>query len=333
MHPDLSERIEALRQDFAGIAGRPFRHFFCPILFVDEEVELCKAHVVNRAFASSSRRWTVQRKDVDNFFGSAFESAFVSLQSNQPGIAMKAFVDPQLYRDLRPQVILDGSPVEHFVANGPVPSQWAELQLHHENGEVRLGLKMPADRIASVTQASDWQFEVSRDLRVPAVVSVLKAAHLTMFELLGYSYALQPDGLWLGHVLGEFYLKNTGGSVPEIVRRAAEYFAPLAAMVRPVEAAPPAVTGTVDDRRVHFCWADAEQTTPWGILTYVRTGETLHAVLLPALEHEAGAERFGDFLKRDGDVFDISVARFEGSHWTVEKSRRSVEWPPAGFSD
>jgi hypothetical protein len=71
MQPDVAERLEALRQDFAVVAGRPFCHFFCPILMVDEQVELCRAHVVNHAFAASSRRWTVQWKDVDNFFGSA----------------------------------------------------------------------------------------------------------------------------------------------------------------------------------------------------------------------------------------------------------------------
>jgi len=106
MQPDVAEKLEALRQDFAAVTGRRFRHFFCPILLVDEQVELCRAHVVNQAFAASSRRWTLQRKDVDNFFGSAFESAFVGLQSNQPGVAIKAFFDRQLYRSFRPQVVL-----------------------------------------------------------------------------------------------------------------------------------------------------------------------------------------------------------------------------------
>jgi hypothetical protein len=174
---------------------------------------------------------------------------------------MKAFVDPQLYKSLRPQVILDGARIDHFVANGPIPSHWAALEFRHDRDEVRLGLKMTPDRLASVTREFDWQFEVSRDLRVPAVVSVLKAAHLSMFELLGYSYALRPGGLWLGHVLGEFYRENAERSNRDILRGAAEYFAPLTAMVRPV-VAPPALTGTIDDRWVHFCWSDAKSSAP-----------------------------------------------------------------------
>ena len=103
-------------------------------------------------------------------------------------------------------------------------------------------------------------------------------------------------------------------------------------MVRPVTAAPTALTGTIDDGWVHFCWSDATDRIPWGIVTYVRTGDTLHAVLLPALEHQAGADRFAQFLGGQGDAFEVSIARFEGTLWTVENTRRSVEWPAASMT-
>lgn len=331
MNAKVAERLDALRLDFADVVGQPFRHFFCPILFVDEETELCKAHVVNEAFTASSRRWTLQRKDVDNFFGSVFEGAFVDLERNEPGIAIKALLHPDLYRRLLPKVLLDGVEVEHFIAKGPLPKGFAELHLEHDDGSVRLGLKMPPERLAAVNPSSDWQFEVCRDLRVPAVVSILKAAHLTMFELLGYAYALRPDGVWLGHVLGSFYLENVGCARQGVLNRAATHFAPLAPMVRPVTAAPPAFTGTIDDGWVNFCWCDATDRIPWGIVVYVRTGDTLHAVLLPALEHQAGADRFTRFLEGQGDVFEVSVARFDGTSWTVENTRRTVEWPAASM--
>lgn len=326
------ERLDALRRDFTGVVGRPFNHFFCPILFVDEETELCKAHVVNEAFFDSSRRWTLQRKDVDNFFGSIFESAFIDLQFNDPGVAVKAMVASDLYRRLRPKVLLDGVEVQHFVTNEPVPREFAELQLEHDGASVRLGLKMSEGRLSSVNQDSDWQFEVSRDLRVQSVVSVLKAAHLTMFELLGYTYALGPGGAWLGQVLGSFYLNNRGRAKQDVLQNAVKHFGPLAAMVRPVTAAPTALTGTVDDRWVHFCWSDdATDRTPWGIITYIRTHDRLHAALLPALEHQLGADRFAQFLGAQEDSFEVSIARFEGARWTVEKTRRSVAWPAAKF--
>ncbi len=333
MNAQVADRLDRLRRDYSGVVGHPFQHFFCPILFVDEETELCRAHVVNKAFTDSSRRWTVQRKDVDNFFGSVFEGGFVDLKFNKAGVAVKALVEPDLYRRLQPKILLDGVEVEHFIATRQIPEGSAELHLEHDLGRVRLGLKMAPDRLATVNQSSDWQFEVRRDLRVPAVVSILKAAHLTMFELLGYAYALRPDGAWLGNVLGSFFLANVGGARQDVLDRAVTHFAPLAAMVRPVVAAPPAFKGTIDDGWVNFCWCDSTDPIPWGIVTYVRAGDTLHAVILPALEHQAGAERFARFLAAQGDEFEVSVARFEGTSWTVENTRRTVEWPVANLAN
>jgi len=52
---------------------------------------------------------------------------------------------------------------------------------------------------------------VSDDPRIlGGLVSVLKAAQLTMFERIGYSYALQLGGAWLGHALGAFFRDTVG---------------------------------------------------------------------------------------------------------------------------
>jgi hypothetical protein len=54
-----------------------------------------------------------------------------------------------------------------------------------------------------------WEIEISRDVRIPMMVSVIKAAHLTLFEMLGYRYALSLAGYFVGRqILGEFYLQN-----------------------------------------------------------------------------------------------------------------------------
>lgn len=73
MDADTRRKLDELRSDYRAVVGSPFSHFFCPIVFLDEDVDLCRAHIVNRAFPESSRSWTVQRTDVDNFYGSTFE--------------------------------------------------------------------------------------------------------------------------------------------------------------------------------------------------------------------------------------------------------------------
>lgn len=64
-----SERLSGLRGDYEAVTGAPFRHFFCPILYRDEDIELCEAHIVNGAFTDSPKATTIQRKDIDPAFG------------------------------------------------------------------------------------------------------------------------------------------------------------------------------------------------------------------------------------------------------------------------
>ena len=63
MQVAVTSKLQHLNANHAGVIGRPFVHFLCPVLFRDEETELWKAHIVNVAFRGR-RPWTVQRKDV-----------------------------------------------------------------------------------------------------------------------------------------------------------------------------------------------------------------------------------------------------------------------------
>ncbi len=112
------KKLDVLRKDYASVAGEPFQTFFCPVLFRDEAEELCRAHLVNQAFVGASRRWTIQRKDVDGFFGAFFESDFVKLQlrraPEEEPFAILA--DRDRSRRLEPKVYLDDKRIEHYVA-------------------------------------------------------------------------------------------------------------------------------------------------------------------------------------------------------------------------
>jgi len=76
MNAVLKRKLDRLRSDYQAVTGSPFSHFYCPILYQDDNAELCEAHIVNKAFAESDRSSTVQRTDVDNFYGRCFEADF-----------------------------------------------------------------------------------------------------------------------------------------------------------------------------------------------------------------------------------------------------------------
>lgn len=331
MDPDVQRKLEVLRADFTSVVGQPFSYFFCPILFRDEDRPLCQAHIVNAAFKESSRRWTLQRQDVDNFYGSMFESEFVDLQHPRDGIAAEAFVDPRLYKRLRPKILLEGREVEHFVANGPVPAIFSKVVFQHQGRSVQIGLKLPPGEVSS-RAAANWQIEVLKDLRLATIVAVLKAAHLTLFEMLGYRYSLGPSGYYFGRILGEFFEKNVGRAKHEVVQNAFSHFSPFANMVRPVTSDSSGLVGSIVDSSVRVCWREeGDNPAFWGGVVFVRTDQMVHGVLVPMFDGPEGARRFEQFLDSEGDTLNTSVAQFRKDHWSVSGERIDLKWPAANI--
>jgi len=46
MKVHMKSKLQELRADYSRIRGGPFINFYCPILFRDEGVHLCEAHMI-----------------------------------------------------------------------------------------------------------------------------------------------------------------------------------------------------------------------------------------------------------------------------------------------
>ena len=123
---DLEERIEALRLDFASVRGKPFEHFFCPILMRDEPAEMCRAHIVNDALGTC-KLWLPQRKDVDSFYGSVAEADLVTVITERKKNLIELMRDGRKPRRmLRPILLHEEREIEFYFPkpNAPrVPGQ------------------------------------------------------------------------------------------------------------------------------------------------------------------------------------------------------------------
>jgi hypothetical protein len=233
---------------------------------------------------------------VDNFYGSRFESDFVNIQYRGQHLTGSVLADPSLSKKLRPKMRIGDEDVEHFVASEPVPDRFTETMVAGPNGPIRLGLKIHPDG-AGTALGKNWSIAIEKDIRLPALVSILKAAHLTMFDMLGYSYALSAGGHLVGwDILGKLFLSNNALKKADVIANAEAHFKEFANMARPVLNPPADLHGTASDRFVFVCRCDAE--TPWGFIVFVRTSHLVHAALLPVLETDSAAERFVAFLKR-----------------------------------
>jgi hypothetical protein len=324
----VQEQLKKLRAGYSAVTGSPFRHFFCPILFSDADVPLCRAHIVNKAFGQYTRRWTVQRSDVDAFFGTGIESDFVTLPDRLNLDAVAVLTDRGLSRRLRPEVLLDGKRVEHYLTDGPVPSNHLELAIDGVASKRRLVLKLePAQMVAAIE--GHWQVRMEQDVGTAAVGSLIKAAHLTLFEMLGYGFALSPGGRFAGRaILGEFFLRYRGTDRPGARAGAKTHFARFAALVRPVAPDSSKSKGTATDRHVLLCQDDGQ--LPWAMIVFVRTRDLLHAVLLPIFTDERSEDRFLAFLERPAASIETRVAQFWAHRWLVSRYATAIDWPEAG---
>jgi hypothetical protein len=328
MDTDLGAKLNELRRDFMEVQGRSFNHFFCPVLYTDEDVPLCKAHVVNKAFLNASRAWTVQRSDVDNFYGAHFESDFVLLQERQRHTPEEILVDPRLSRRFNPQILIDDEPVGHFLAPSPFPKAFTRFDVEAGERIVSFGLKLSPEQAAGAADKR-WGIAVSKDVRVPALVSVLKAAHLTLFEMLGYRYTFTTPGHFIGRqLLGEFFLRNREETRSAVLEQAQPFFRGCAHMVRPTLSSQ-AYLGTVTDGKVLLCGQD---DWVWALVVFIKAADGLNCALIPTLHNALAIDAFTHFIVSNDETLQVALCTYNRvkRHWEQAKSRTTVIWPKTG---
>ena len=290
---------------------------------------LCRGHIINHAFPHSARNWVVQRQDVDNFYGSIFESDFATYQYKEDRILGSAIVDKDLSKKFEPKILLDDKPVDFYVARGNIPKQFTRLEFDNDGKVIQLAVKMQPEEFME-TLGRKWEISIEKDIRISAMVSLIKSAHLTLFSLLGYSYALSTAGYFVGkQILGEFFQQNCNKAKSDILDNAYSFFREFAPMVRPIQSSGVNLRGTITDKLMLIC--KEKIGLPWAFVVFVRTSKSLHAVMIPIFEHLDTVAKFIGFLKDEKESITVNYARFEQDHWSVNKESTTLVWPKTGI--
>jgi hypothetical protein len=326
---DVRRTLVVHQRDFTRAEGRPFNYFHCPMLLRDDPVELCMGHVVNQSIPNSSRARVVQRKDIDGFYGSHFEAEFVTLAQSRGVRLADAMLDPTLSKKLKPRIEIQGERCGYHRFRGAGSQDHTPLELDVGDGRVaRLMLHKRPDEVAAARDEK-WQVAVEVDCRVGALVSLIKAAYLSLFRMLGYKYALSGQGLSVGRdILGRFFQENNGKE-PGAVRQAAkQFFQPYVNMLRPIERfTGDAPRGTVDDGLVKACFGSS--CGPFAMLVCVRTNAALHAVLMPAHGNAEAAATYWDFLQNENERLSANDCRYDKATetWQGTEQPTVIHWP------
>jgi hypothetical protein len=322
MKKEIAAKLKHLNDDYEKITGHAFHH-----LFKDEETELCKGHIVNQAFRNSSRAWTIQRKDVDGFYGQNFESDFVYVGYKVEKLTpFDAIASSDFSKKLKPKILVDDQPVNYFYSKSNNQSGFTRIEIENNS-------KHPKDVESALDQ--NWEIEINTDLRLSALVSLIKSAHLTLFEILGYFYASSLGGYFIGRqILGEFFLQNQDKkSKTEILENANLFFQEFINMVRPVESFAFDIKGTITDKLLFVCKRNG---IFWAFIVFVRTSKKLHAVMVPVFDKPESVVPFLDFLKREKETnLTGNFCRFDkpNGQWGIDKTSHNLIWPRSGFSN
>jgi hypothetical protein len=334
MAPDCRTRdLEWLRADYARETGTPFQHFYCPMLMKDEQVGLMMGHVVNEKFEEVPEFKIKQRQDIDSWYGSMFESDFLTLMRNQGKKIDDLFFGAKAPRGLRPVIKAGEEEVAHYQLkddpeNMPI-NEHTLLEINDKNGRfMRLALKKTPEQVLAL-QNVKWQSEAFGDFRIAALVSTIKAAYLTLFWKLGYQYALSTAGLSVGYdLLGRFYKDNCGRSYQEVRTAAKEFFGPYVHMLRPAEVVgDDTPRGTIEDNRA-FIWLGSSGRG-LGLGVFVRTNGRLQCVLMPGYSDDDGAAAYLDFLRNDKEELWVRLGEYSDTkgRWEANPQRVCVLWP------
>ena len=328
----MEQRKAALKRDYESVTGRSWKHFFCPILYRDEETDLCRAHIVNEAFIDGDRSQTIQRSDVDNHYGTLFESDFLDVQWVDRPVANKALKDRNLRQKLALRLLSDDKVQQHYFppSNSSVNREiHTPIELNVDGETIPLALKQPRGEVEQKLEGR-WEFRVEKDASLAAVVSLLKSAHLTLFHLLGYKYVFSPGGQLLGrNALGEFFLNtyNTQGlsrkCALEIAKR---HFSPYASTVRPMTAQFLDLQGTISDGQFLACGTG---DPPWGLGVLIWCGGRMHTVIVPNIEDDESAALFSRFLDSPFPEIVGRVGKIREGKWEICPDFFNFRWPQA----
>ena len=331
MKAEIQKRLELLKTDYESVSNRPWQHFFCPILHRDEKTELCRGHVINQAFDDSDRSWIVQRKDVDNYFGTLFERDFLALEQKGDLQVDEILADRKLSGQFNPTISVDGQSVDFYKPNEDVPKCFSELTFDSPHGPVKLALKISP---AEVEESLDgkWEIAIDKDVRLPALASLLKSAHLTLFHMLGYRYALSLGGYFLGkEILGDFFLKTREMERLRALEEAKVHFKKYQSLVRPVIEMSFDSDGTLTDNTLFLCMIGDRF---WAFNVLIRTGTQSHGVLVPILEDQESAARFHRFLESPFPTLAVKIARMRDERvWEVHPETKLLPWPSADLDE
>ncbi|MDZ4852610.1 MAG: hypothetical protein SGI77_25250 [Pirellulaceae bacterium] len=333
----LADSLGPLQVDYAQQVGSSMKGcFYCPILFEDvyRLSELCWGHAVPDALGGKSTG-VPQLARVDSFFGSVFEGDCKRHATAQTTTHLEALINKQKFGELQP-TILWNERVFRPIPLKTIPSQSTGLpgylEIHLDGRPSQFfGLKgdLKVDEKMALT-TNNFEVLIEQDSRAAHAGMALHSAHLTMFKLRGYSYALSTSGRYFGgEVLGRFF-RDSRGDHGVGKKRAVQFATEFKNFWRPVRFEQ-GVESSVDDRLMLLCFDVEDRAWAIGVFIQASTGRVL--VLVPTMHCADSAAKAINFKRKGAKNLVVRRLRLREDQTAFEINPESttLEWPDASL--
>jgi hypothetical protein len=251
--------------------------------------------------------WVPQRADVDNFFGSAVEADLITVVQDRGKDPAALWLNPKSRRKHKPKLIHGERIIEHYFTPQdakPVPGQITG-PLVSDAGDCICNLTLKvSDSYFPKDVEHKMSLVVEHDYRAPVIASAIKAAHLTLFKILGYEYLFSPSGLFLADILRKFYerYKPPAKCTEEDVE---DYFLDFENMVAPLLSN--SYQGMIADNLLLSCFSANEAVFAIGVV--VKAGTDAFCVMVPGMS--AAIDTYFSFLKEPPQSIAARMTRFK----------------------
>jgi hypothetical protein len=260
---------------FEEATGKAPNRFVCPITLLDDpNAELCDGHILCDKLKSASKLTVVQRKDVDNRFGSYIESDFVKFAN---------------FRDAAQEDILraghnltitssTGERMPAFFARDEAKVRFQQLEMYDENGKT---VATPYLKSHTLEAGQYKQLQVEWMLYIHKhcfTAAMLKSAYLNMFRVFGYAWALDASGEKVRRTLATGFIASDRNAA---LNQFSEFHG--CCWIAGQMSGDSTLDSLTDNRLLfHFAEGDAQGGLLFGITSLFCINSVLTAVTVPA---------------------------------------------------
>jgi hypothetical protein len=333
------DRIRPYLDNYAEVTKERKDKFVCPITLEECDLgQLIEGHILNKKLNTASRRTVVQWADPDNFYGTRVEPAIIDYLNlkdvGEFGLVRGAYkIQIQL---------LDGTEYEAFplkdeAAIRKVEERFPVLDMNR-NGERMFFAIKTARNDPKILKQMTGQAEIAitrNYLTTHWTAGMLKAAHLTMFDMLGYAAIFNPFGDSLRRQLAQYFY-DKGKS-----EDASSYFGEFAnaTMVMGRGEKFPAMPDeyqkiefdTLENRRLFFHFTPSEKMFAATCIFQINdmtVSATIPQSTSPAPDIATSVEFYNRLMRGDSDLRQVvRVAEYKVDHWDVGRQGLNVHYP------